>query len=186
MHGAGDGGHRDHAVAVAGDVEVAALAVRGGVAALEVDVEAGLPVGLDLGLDAAGDLRRQAPRGDGLDLDAGRFVQTHLDAADRDVGLAGIGADGVLRSEAIADVHLRPGAVGSAEQLDLAAAGGDDCLLGFERRGGRRNRLRDRSDGRLGVLLPAAGREKGERGGQMEQGPRHVVPLYAAVPERAK
>ena len=158
--------------------------MRGGVGVADVDVDhAGL---VDLALDAAVDAGAHRALVDLRQLEAAGFVEADLDAVDRDVGLAEVGAQRVLDAQAIADLGLGPRAGRAAQQLDLAAAGGDHRLLGFERRCARRNRLRNRSDGRLGVLLPAAGCEKGERGGEMEQGPRHVFPLYAAVPERAK
>ena len=116
----------DDAAPVGGDEEVAALAVRDRVGVGDLDVELARLV--HLRFDAAVHARAQGALVHRAHLELARVVEAQLDAFDRDVGLADLGAQRVLGAELVAHLGLGPRSGRAARELHLAAAGGDHRL----------------------------------------------------------
>jgi hypothetical protein len=151
--------HRDRALAVGGDEEVAAAAGGDHVAVLDLKSDRPLP-GLDHRFDAPADARAQGP-GDGpAHAQLAVVEDAHAHAVDGDLRFrVGARADGVGAEDAIAFARGGPAAA-AALQLDAAGAPeqhGAGVRLGRAAAGHRRPaRCRD---GRSGGL---AGGEKGD------------------------
>jgi MYXO-CTERM domain-containing protein len=169
--------HRDRALAVGGDEEVAAAARGDHVAVLDLQGDRSLP-GLDHRFDAAADARAQGAGLGPAHAQLAAVEDVHAHTVDRDLHFrVGAGADGIGAEDAIAFARGGPASV-PALQLHAARTPQQHGAAGPLGRAvaGRRGLSRGRDSGGL------AGAEKGDPG-EAAQG-RHR--LSHRIPYRAE
>jgi autotransporter-associated beta strand protein len=182
VDGAAQRAHRDRALAVGGDEEMAAAAGSDHVAVLNLKSDRPLP-GLDHGLDAPADARAQGPGDGAAHPQLAVIVDVDADAVDGDLRFrVGAGADRVGAEDPVAFARGGPAAA-AALQLDSAGAAeqhGAGVRLDRAAVGRRSVRRRDRR--RWG---PAGGKKSDPREAAQRRQHSHHCNSYRAEPGRA-